>query len=172
MMQSKWVVAIGLALGAVFGYDKLYRPQQKKVAQIRAQVAQEKATQQTQAGVASVLEQIEKQYRPRLSADTDPSGLAREVVSLAQKAGLQLATISQAAPERIKEVTRLAVDLRVKGTYHQLGTFLDSLERSQHLLRVDHLDVSAAYENSRDPATIQLRVSTLYLLSLNVTSRR
>ena len=152
--------AAGVVLATLIGYNFIYVPQQKQAHLIHAQVAQEEANQRTASEVAVVLREVE-QYRQRLHNEADPSWLAREVVDLAEKAGVQLTTITQETPQKLEQFTRLSISVQFNGSYHELGAFLDLLERSNHFVQVDHLLLSRP--GTQTQASIQLVLSTLYL---------
>ena len=164
MVKSTFLMGvIGLALGGLVGYDRVYVPSQQRVHQIHTQIAQEEEQQQTKTEVAALLLQID-QYRKRLPDEPDPSWLIREVVAHAKQAGVQLTTINQAPPQTFPEFTHLSVNLQFTASYHQLGTFLDAIERSNRLIRVEQLHLRAVDEGNADAqATIQLVLGTLYL---------
>ena len=158
-------LAIGLALTYFIGYHGLYARQRERVQKIQAQVTQEQADRKAKEEVAALLRQIDL-YREQLSPTADTSWLVREAVELGHKAGVELKNLSQDSPEKFDQFTRLSVHLRFTATYHQLGTFLDYLERAGHFLRVDHLDLTVP-EEERSPASIELVLSTLYLEPAN-----
>ena len=152
--------AIGVALTALVGYNFVYGPFQRQAAVIRSQVIEEQATQGMQAEVAALLQQLD-QRRKQLPPEPEPSWLVREAVTLSEKAGLQVTTISQEPPSATDQSTRLAVTLQVTAFYHQLGAFLDELEHSDHFIQVDRMRMSRAQENG--PLSIEIALSTFYL---------
>lgn len=161
MKPTLLIGVIGLALTGWIGYHGIYARQQERVHLIQAQVAQEQANQDAQQQVATLLAQIE-QYHKRLPPEPDPSWLVREAVAIGQKAGLELTTITKESPQQFQQFTRLAINLHFTATYHQLGTFLDHLEQSDHFIRVEHLAVNGPQE-ARGPASVELVLSTIYL---------
>ena len=160
MKPTFLLAGTGIAILWLVGYNLIYAPQQVQMRLIQAQRAEEQATQQTQAEVAALLQQVE-QYRKRLPQEPDPSLLVKDVVELAQRSGVQLKSIVRDAPQVLPQFTRLLVHLDVSASYHQLGTFLDDLERSEHFMRVEHLTVTRQANNG--PAAIQLTVIALYV---------
>ena len=56
---------------------------------------------------------------------------------------MELTTITQEPPQPLGQLTRVAVTLHVLASYHQLGLFLDELERSDHFIRVERVELSA-----------------------------
>ena len=160
MKPTLLIAAVGVALAAFVGYNFIYAPQRNQVGLIRGQIAEERATQQRQAEVAGLLEQLER-YRKRLPQEPDPSWLVREAVELTEKVGVQVTTITPDAPKTLGQFTRLGVALQVIATYHQLGNLLDEIERSEHFLQVERMTVSRADEGR--PASVSLTLSTLYV---------
>ena len=150
----------GVALAAIVGYNAVYVPQRGQVSQIQAQLTEEQATQHMRAEVASLLESVE-QRRKRLPQEPDPSWLVREMVALTKHAGVQVTTITQDPPQALGPFTRLGVTLQCAASYHQLGMFLDDVERSDHFLQVERVNVTRVEDGK--PAAIQLVLSTVYL---------
>ena len=64
----------------------------------------------------------------------------------------------------------LLVTLQVSASYHQFGTFLDDLERSDHFIQVDRVRVTRVQETG--PVSINLSLSTLYLPPVANTANR
>jgi Tfp pilus assembly protein PilO len=122
-----------------------------------------------QADVAALLEEFE-QYRKRLPPEPDSSWLVREAVALGHEVGVTLSTISIAAPQPYQQFTRLSVTLQLRASYHQLGTFLDHLERSDRYLHIDSVSISNRSHETSDLATIRLALSTVYLPPLRTVS--
>jgi len=160
MKPSVVLGAIGVAISSFIGYNFIYLPSQKEVKSIHTKIAGEEASQRTQKDVVELLDQIE-QSRTRLPKEADTSLLAHEVVALAQKSGVQFSTISQEPPQNFQQYIRLAVTLQLSTSYHQLGSFLDALEHSDHFMRVEQLSVGHTGDDGK--ASIRLTVSTFYL---------
>lgn len=158
---------IGLVIAWAVGYNTIYARQQGQVRLKRTQIAQEQANQQAREETAKLIAQLE-QYRRQLPPDPETSWIVREAVAAAHKAGLKLTAIAQDAPQPGKPFTRLTVNFQFTATYHQLGTFLDYLERSNRFIRVERLAVASAQPNQADEErpSIQLTLSTLYVPAL------
>ena len=61
-------------------------------------------------------------------------------------------------------MTRLGVSLQVSASYHQLGAFLDRIERAPVFIRVDRADLSGASDtHPSSERTIHVVLSTLYI---------
>jgi Tfp pilus assembly protein PilO len=152
------VIGVAIALGV--GYHAVYVPHQRQGSLIRTQIAVEQNNQQMQAEVASLLRELDA-YRVRLPQEPDPSWLAREVVKLAEEAGVPLLAISQEPPQAHGQFTRLGVTLQISATYHQLGSLLDAIEQSERFIQVERMTVSRAEDGK--PASIDLTLGTLAL---------
>lgn len=168
MKPTLLIGAIGLVLTSFFGYHTLYAPQQGRVRVIQAQLAQHQADQQAREEAAALLEQYEK-YRQHLPEGADPSWLATEVLAIGRKAGLEITSITQETPQPFQQFTRLAVTLRFDASYHQLGAFLDELERSDHFIQVEQLTLTGPKEAGGEGA-VHLLLSTFYVPSALTTS--
>ena len=161
-MKSTWVIyAAGIVLTCLIGYNYVYVPHQRQGRLIQAQIAKEQQHQRTQAEVADALQHIER-YRKRLPEDADPSWIVQELVPLAQSAGIQLTSITQQPPHTIPQFTRLTVDVQFAASYHQLGAFIDAIERSKRFIRVERMNVARG-EPATQHVPVQLALSTLYL---------
>jgi Tfp pilus assembly protein PilO len=154
------VLVIIVATACGIGYYGIHVPAQNEVRLIHTQIAEERAVQGTKGEAAALLAQVEG-YRARLPENADPSWLAQEVVALAQQAGVQVTTITQAPPQQNNAFTLLAVNLQLAASYHQLGAFLDEVERSPHFIRVDRLSVDRTDGDER--GLVQVTFSTVVL---------
>jgi Tfp pilus assembly protein PilO len=163
MKEMLLIGVIGVAISLPLGYNMIYVPQQVKVVSIKRQIAEEQKKQQTESEVALLLQQLQ-QYRDRLPQEPDPSWLVREVVPLAEKAGVQLATIRQEVPQESDQYTRLSIILQFAAPYHRLGAFLDDIERSERFIRVERVRVSQGRDD--DPPKIEVTLESFYLAPL------
>lgn len=171
MTQIKQTLLLGaiiVAFAGFFGYHTVYRPQQAKLAEYPRVLEREQADYQTQADVAALVERIES-YRRRLPPEANTTWLVNEVVSVANDAGVQVTRIVPEPPRDLQGVTRLGVSLQASASYHQLGAFLDRIERAPVFIRVDRVDLSGASETASSPErTVQIVLSTLYLPPLTL----
>ena len=165
MKPTLLVAVIGVALGGFIGYHTVYAPKQEQARLIAVQADRRQADQQTQDDTATLLQHIE-QYRKRLPSEPEPSWLVQEVVALGRRLGMEFTTIAPELPQETPQSVRLSVTLHFDATYHELGTFLDAIERSDAFIRVEHFDLSNQQDVRRDrddrKASVQLVVSTVY----------
>ncbi len=160
--MKPFLVVLTIVVATTCGgwYYGIHVPAKNEIRLIQAQSPEERARQNTKEEVATLLAQI-KRYRERLPSDADPSWLAQEVVELAQKAGVQLISITQVVPRSLDKFTLLSVNLQLTASYHQLGAFLDEVERSPHFIRVDSFSVDRAETDER--GSVQVTFSTIVL---------
>ena len=152
---------LAFAVAGILGYNVVYKGYQEKLHLVHTQLAQEQATRDLQRDVAERYRQIE-QYRKRLAPEPDPSWLVNQAAALGQQAGLKFATIDRETPQGLSQYTRLAVTLQFSATYHQLGMFLDRVERTQYFFRVERLEVSKP-KREGEVASVLLVLSTMYV---------
>ena len=140
------VIILGIA--CCLGYNYIYVPNQERVTAIQAKITLEKATQQSQSEVATLLEELDK-YRKRLPPAPDASWLAKQVVQISEQANIQLKSISQENPQINRPFFKLAVNVEFNSGYHELGAFLDLIERAGSYLQVERLDVEKVGSQGR-----------------------
>ena len=162
MKPSFLVGAIGVALSGLLGYHFIYARSQGQASVIQAQITEQQANQKAQAEVGALLRDVER-YRKRLPAEPEPSWLVRETVALARNVGLELASISPESPQVGPQVTRLVIAVQFDATYHELGAFLDQIERSGHFLRIENIRLGGPTARAPERTTVSMSLSTLYL---------
>jgi Tfp pilus assembly protein PilO len=159
-------VMIGLVVvvSGFVGYNNIYKPHEAEVRQIQTKIAEETANQTMQADTAAVLKQVES-YRKRLPPARDPAWLADQVLAIADRTGLQLSSIGRDAPAEVGGgLTRLSVSLSGFATYHEVGAFVDEVERSQSYLRIEKLTISPSGDaTTGEKGSVQIQVSSVYV---------
>jgi Tfp pilus assembly protein PilO len=160
MKPSLLVIGIVIASACLIGYYAIHVPAQHEVRLIQAQITEEQASQSLKSDVLALLAQIGR-YREQLPEEADSSWLANQVVTLAQRAGVQPASITHDAPQVSAEYTRLTVNLQLSASYHQLGAFLDEIERAPYFIQVDRLMLERVDESEQ--GTIHVTFSTIVL---------
>lgn len=151
---------VAIAVAVPLGYN-IHRHAQAQLRAIRQRIAQEQMLQRTQTEIGATLEQVER-YRKRLPSEPNTSWLVNEIVTLTEQANLQLSTITQTPPQVFPQFTRLAIEIELSASYHQLGTFLDRLERAEQFIQVEHLEMLSGNEKDGN-VRIRLMLSTIYL---------
>lgn len=160
--MKEWLIlgGIGVAISVAIGYYGIYVPKHHEVRLIHEQSAQQQLHQRTESEVAVLLQQIDRHHK-RLPEEPDPSWLVKEVMEVAERDGVQLTSIEQSPPETLERFVRLVVSLQFNASYHQLGRFLDDIERCTLFIRVERLEFNSA--DAQGVAPIQLTLSTLFL---------
>ncbi|MCI0563527.1 MAG: type 4a pilus biogenesis protein PilO [Nitrososphaera sp.] len=159
MKQTVALMGISVVVGLVISYNWVYIPKQNEAQSLQVQAQEETARQQAAGEAAALFLQLER-YRKRLPDELDTSWLAKHIVETAQRLGLQLASITQEAPHQFEGYTQLSVNLQFHTSYHQLGRFIDEIERSDYFLRVDQLRIVQPEDGG--PAQMQATFSTLF----------
>jgi Tfp pilus assembly protein PilO len=157
------MVTLVVAVTGFLGYNNIHAPHQTQVRVIQNQIAEEQATQTMQADVAALLDQVER-YRKRLPQERDPAWLVTQVLPIADRHGLQFTSISRETPLDVGGITRLTISLQGTGSYHQVGAFVDELERSEMYLRVERLQLSPPVGDApAETGAVSLAINTLYM---------
>jgi len=162
--QAFLIVIMGVAASGIVGYNQCYLPQLRKAQRIQQQIEQEQTNQQLATEVAGVFRQIER-YRQQLPQEPDPSWVVRQAVTLGQRAGILLTNITPVPAEERPQYTRLSVGLQFRASYHQLGAFLDQIERDPSFFLIERLELGEPAEQS-DQAAVQMTLSTLHVLAI------
>ncbi len=165
MKPTLLLAAMGVALTGMFGYHAIYARQQAQLRVIRSQITDAQADQGTQQVAAGLMKELEG-YRKRLAPEPDPSWLVRETMSLMNASGLQLTSVAQEAPRAVSTTpfTRLSISLQCRGTYHQVGEFVDRLERAGVFIKVETLDLAPPVKDGL--STARLVISTVHAPSV------
>ena len=151
---------VAVAVVAPLGYN-IHRSYQMKLRATDDRITQEQALQRTQADITATIQSMDR-YRSRLPTEPNTSWLVNDAVKISEQANLQLSTVTQAAPQVLPQFTHLSIEIELTTSYHQLGDFLDRLERAEHFIQVEHLDILSKDERS-GKARMRLSLGTIYL---------
>lgn len=78
----------------------------------------------------------------RLPEEKEIAALLTQVASLGQQSGLDLLSFRPRPPALKDFYAEVPIDLRVEGTYHSLGAFLDRVGRLERLVTITDLRVA------------------------------
>jgi len=163
--------AVGVILGvtallAAGFYFFLYAAQNEKYTQLVAENRQVAArldlaleTQKNIGALRAEAEQMQKlvkQFEARLPNTEEIQTLLRQFESFAGEIGL-LVELSKLSPEADAKKEVIPYSVKARGTFHQIATFINRLERYQRYLKISELDIGKA-ENG--VATAAFRLST------------
>lgn len=167
-----WLVVVAAIIaGAYFGLIK------DKYASLDVQVAQEvtlKQTFQQKALQAAKLEQykelmsrMEKDFEflvSQLPEKTEVPGLLDDIDEKGRNSGLEIISI-KLQPESVGDVyVELPIDIIVKGTYHNFGTFISSIAGMSRIVTLHDYSVT---QGKGSALQMVVRAKTYRYLSLN-----
>lgn len=161
--------AVGIIIGvavliAVGFYFTLYTTQEKtlaKLAEDNAQVAKRLATAiETEKNIedlrarAATMQELVTQFEQRLPDTREIPTLLRQFEGFAGEIGL-LVELSKLAPEGDAKKEVIPYSVKARGTFHQIATFINRLERFQRYLKISELSIGDV-ENGIAAASFRL----------------
>ncbi len=154
---------MALLLAGYVGYRGIQVPVQQQVRRLQDQLAKERATQDMRVKLARSYDEFER-LRKNLSPESSTEWLLREITKRAEEQGIQVDSIAPQDRRQAHDTAQLAVNLRIRASYHQLGRFLDSLERTTPYIWVE--DVQVDRDENNGLPKIRLIVTSMYVPSL------
>ena len=161
-----------VALGVIFGilavivyWQFFLRSEWAVQSQVQAELlrlkAQAEQTRQT-AGQKPRLEQELKMLEAELQrtiqqlpTDREIPSLLKRVAGLGQEVDLDVTLFKPGTPTAKEFYTEIPVQLKVIGTYHNLGLFFERLGRLERIVNVADLTMRQATKGQRSGSTIQ-----------------
>jgi type IV pilus assembly protein PilO len=150
--QQRILLFVGtiLFLGAAF-YFFQYKPQSEATTKLRAALSEQQkrlaTLKQAQAKLPALqkeLAEAEEEFARLSSLFPDQKeipALLDSVSQLGAQVGLEN-ILFQPQPERAQEFyAAIPIRLNLLGTYHRLGTFLDSMSKLNRILRVENINM-------------------------------
>ena len=100
--------------------------------------------------------------RDALMKGDERVSVSTEIRQMASEAGLSMVDEPDmlAPKETSSEMTEYPMEIRLRGSYHEVGRFLSSLESSRRLISVREVEIDAS-EASPDRAEVTVLVSVL-----------
>lgn len=151
-----------LVLAGYVGYHGVHRRYQQEMTQLQAQLHDRQEVQDMRTQLAGALGTLERK-RQRLAPMPSVDWLVQEIDTIAAATGLRLTRIVPQRPESVDDFTRIAVSLEFSASYHELGTFVSSLESGPHLIHVDSLAIGRAASEEEGTSAMTLLVSAWYV---------
>jgi len=148
----------------VLGFRFIHAPYQHNRSVIADAIEQEKEDQRLRKDTTTLLQEV-AWHRGRLAPEADPSWLVREVLVLCQNAGVRVINVGEQTRKPMKEFEHLGVKLRLKGSYHEMGRFVDLVERSKNLLRIEDFELNRP-RDYKGVASVNVVIGALYLPSV------
>jgi len=153
-----------VACAGYFGYHNVYLPKRVQLEQYPLEMQREAANQQAQADVATIAQELES-FRGQLPPEADASWLVNEALAIADEVGVRVTRVVPQPPRDLGGMTRLAVSLQVTASYHELGIFIDRLERAPVFIHVDRVDLAETRgsQQALSARPIDVVLSTVYV---------
>lgn len=152
---------IVLAMTGSLGYHTAYVRPREALEHVRKQLREAQQEHELRSHVALSLGTLERE-RQAFAPKPQPEWLLEEVERLAREFDITVASLTPHPTREWADGTLLIVSAQFHATYHQLGQFMSRLEGSDHLIRVDELEI-APDPAKPNLAKIRLVVSALYV---------
>jgi Tfp pilus assembly protein PilO len=138
----------GLVVGAV------YYPLSGRIDQMRGQMSSERQRLATIREVESLRHDV-KAYQSRISAQSDANEWVQYLLAGSRRAGIGLRSMESRDPRKVGPYTAVALSLEVQGAYPQLKEFVEWLEQSDRLLRIESVRLE------KSPGMVVMKISIL-----------
>lgn len=138
----------GLVVGAV------YYPISGRIDETRGQVSSEKQRLTTIQEVESLRREV-KAYQSRISVQSDANEWVQYLLAGSRQAGVGLRSMESRDPRKVGPYTAVALSLEVQGAYPQLKEFVEWLEQSDRLLRIETVRLE------KSPGMVVMKISIL-----------
>ena len=148
------VAMMGLAIGAI------YMPLSDRIDQQRRLVATEKKRLDSIRDVENLRRET-KQYSPRIDPKSDTNEWVKYLLDGSRQAKVRLRDMQSKDSQKVGPYTAVSLVLEVQGNYPQLKQFLEWLEQSDRLLRVDLVRMEKL------PNALIMKLSVLGLVGKN-----
>ena len=155
----KMRLAVVFAVAAL-GVGGIYYPLSGQIAEKRAAVAAEKERLETVQQVESLRRDV-TEFRSRVGKQSDSNEWVQYLLDGSRQVGVRLRGMETKEPRKIGPYMAVALQLEVQGTYPQLRSFVEWLDQSNRLLRVESLRIE------RTPSVILMKIYVLGLVHKN-----
>ena len=159
---------VRLRLLMVFGLVFLYvvavhTPLSGRIAGKRKLLAEQRRRLETIKDVDSLRREI-RSYRGRILKDADTNEWVQYVLGGLRKARVRLRDMSSRPPQAVGLYRTVTLAIEVEGTYAEIKGFMEWLERSDRLLRVDSIRIE------KQPRSLVMKLVLLGLVHRNAKS--
>lgn len=128
-------LAVVAALAAV-ALGGIYLPFSKRIEQVRGQLAAEHDRCDNITGVEKLRKQAES-YRSRIGQQSDTNEWVQYILGGLRQLQVKLRDMESKKPRRVGPYRAVTLSLELEGSYSRLKSFLEWLEQSDRLVRVD-----------------------------------
>ena len=161
-----------VALSVVFGilmvalyWQFLLRPEWAARSQVQAELARIRAEVERTRQIASQKPRLEQEIKLlegklsqavlQLPAEKEIPSLLKRVAGLGQETDLDIALFKPGNPVAKEFYTEIPVQLKVVGTYHDLGMLFEQIGRLERIVNVADMTIRPAAKGDRADASIQ-----------------
>ncbi len=156
---GKMRLAVVLAVTAVT-VGAIYYPLSGRIEEQRVAVEAEKDRLDAIQSVETLRREVQG-FRSRIDKQSDSNEWVQYLLAGSRQAGVQLRGMETREPHAVGPYLAVALNLEVQGTYPQLQSFVEWLDQSDKLLRVDGLRLE------KTPGMIVMKVNLLGLVHKN-----
>jgi len=137
-----------------------YMPLSGEIARSKALLYDRKRRLETVGEVCALRSEVAS-YRQRIAADADTNEWVQYVLAGLRTGGVKLRDMSSKPAEKVGPYRTVTLCFEVEGTYPEMKAFMEWLERSERLLRVDSVRLD------RQPENLTMRITLLGLVRKN-----
>lgn len=156
-VRMRLTLVIGMTVLALLA---VYVPLSGRIDRQRRLLAAENRRFEAVRDVESLRREVER-YRPRIGAKSDTNEWVQYLLAGMRQTKVELRDMGSKEPQRVGPYKAVALTLEVQGDYGQMKEFMEWLEQSDRLLRVEAVRID------RLPGTILMRVNILGLAKTN-----
>jgi Tfp pilus assembly protein PilO len=153
------LAATALAIGAV------YYPLSGQIEQERVEVESQKKRLETIQAVESLRRDV-KAFRSRVDKQSDTNEWVQYMLAGSRQIGVRLRSMETKDPRKVGPYLAVPLTMEMQGTYLQLKSFVEWLDQSERLLRIDALRLE------KTPGFIIMRVNVFGLVPKNAKETR
>lgn len=153
-VRFRLAVVVSLTLVAVVA---VYTPLWERIESAKAEMNRQQQRLDSINDVNALRKQVDF-YRQRLRGDSDTNQWVQHILAAQRHAQVKLRDMESREPRKVGPYAAVTLAVEVEGTFHRLAQFVEWLEQSDRLLRID----SVRFEKQAD--CILLRVVLLGLV--------
>lgn len=112
-----------------------------------------------------MLEQRLQQALAELPEDKNLDELLQMFQDRAQKSGLEITSIVPAAPVSEQFYVRIPIDMKVKGNFHEIVTFLDAVGHLRRIVNVGDITISDPKETGGKVIALSAFTATTFMFA-------
>ncbi|PIQ88679.1 MAG: hypothetical protein COV72_07055 [Candidatus Omnitrophica bacterium CG11_big_fil_rev_8_21_14_0_20_42_13] len=140
LKHYKKILPVIIAVALLFAYIKMQEAGEKKIELLQKDIEKETAVNELIDEIKDK-EKAFNQYRQKFSEKS--SALIMQMISrFAAESQVKIASLSPSRSSSGEVFSRMPFNLKVEGTYHNLGYFISMIESSEDILKVTNFNLS------------------------------